>query len=253
MKKRSAASNDVEIDAFARESEIFKSNRFMKHRIFSKTFGAAAIIAVLALCGTPAVAGDSSSGFATVTSGQKAPALSYGAANVLKLAQAGVAEETIVAYVEKSGQGYGSLGADEMIYLRERGVSDRVLTTMLNQEKISRDTIVAQTAAQPATVAPAQAVAPVAPVVAVPQYQQTYVPPAVTYVETAPAPLIVMRDSSPRLVDYGIYPRRYSYGCFPSYGYRSYYSHPRFSFSVGFGHHGGFGFHNGGFHGRYCR
>jgi hypothetical protein len=215
----------------------------MKKQILSITF--ATVAATLTLLATPVIAQN-----------QAAPALAYGTANVLKLAQAKVGEETIIAYIEKSGQSY-NLGASEIIYLRDQGVTDRVLTTMLAQEKSTRDTAVAQATAQPTTVAPTPVAAPAAPVVVAPQYQQTYVPPPVTYVQAEPAPLIVMRDSSPRLADYGIYPRHYyNYGCYPNYGYRSYgYSYPRVSFSVGFGgHHGGFsGYYGGGFRGGYCR
>ncbi|MEO5802148.1 MAG: hypothetical protein ABIR24_01355 [Verrucomicrobiota bacterium] len=222
-------------------------------------------LVTLALSAMPVVAETSSVSTTVTTSRQTAPTLSYGAANVLKLAQATVGEEIILAYVQKSGQGYGDLGASEIIYLRDAGVSDRVISTMLAQEKKSRDTAVAQQPAPQQTVAPAQA-SRSAPVVAAPQYQQTYyAPPPVTYVQPAPAPLIVMRDSSPRLVDYGIYPRYgyggypsygySSYGCSPSYGYRSYGNYyPNVSFSVGFGgHHSGFGFSSSGFRGGYCR
>jgi hypothetical protein len=225
----------------------------MKHRIFPGTFAAIAVITTLTFSNISAAAQDAPRVSTTSAITQSAPALSYGAANVLKLAQAKVGEETIIAYIEKSGQGYASLGASEIIYLRDQGVSDRILTTMLTQEKSARETSIAASATTQAAVASTPAVAPVAPVVVIPQYQPAYVPPTVTYVQTAPAPLIVMRDSSPRLVDYGIYPRSYSYGCFPSYGYRSYYSRPGISFSVGFGHHGGFGFHGRGFRGGYCR
>jgi hypothetical protein len=208
----------------------------MKTPIFPKIFVALVGLAAL-IVSASAVAQNSSS--------QAAPTLSYGAANVLKLAQANVGEETILAYVEKSGQAYGNLGADEIIYLRREGVSDRVLSTMLAQVKQTRDETVAQQSVAQQTTQVATAS----------QYQQTYTPP-VTYVQTAPSPTVIyMRDSSPRLVDYGIYPRYSSYSCYPSYSYRSYgYHYPRTSFSIGFGgHHSGFSFHGGGFSGGYCR
>ncbi len=214
----------------------------MKHRIFS-TVVVLTSIAVLTSFASSAVAQTTSA----------IPTLGYGAANVLKLSQARIADETVIAYVEKSGLSYGNLGASELIYLRDQGVSDRVLTSMLEQEKKNRDAAFAQSIVQQ-TAAATQVVTPTAPVVVAPQYQQTYVPPQVTYVQTTPAPLIVMRDSSPRLADYGIYPPRYGYGCYPNYSYRSYGNyHPGVSFSVGIsGHHGGFGFRSGGFRNGYC-
>ena len=171
--------------------------------------------------------------------GETALTLPYGAANVLKLAQANVGEETIVAYIEKTGHGY-NLGANEIIYLRDQGVTDRVVSAMLTQEKKTRDAAAAQAAAEQLVAATPPAPAPAAPVAA-PQYQQAYTPPPVTYVQPAPAPLIVMRDSSPRLTDYGIYPRYgYSYCGYPSYGYRSYGYSPSVSFSFGYGYGGGY-------------
>ncbi len=219
----------------------------MKKQKISTFFTAIIIVTALTSAG-PLAAQDSPAASTTVTTDHTAPALAYGTANVLKLAEAKVGDETIIAYIEKSGEGYGSLGASEIIYLRDHGVSDRVLKTMLTQEKNARDATLAQSAAQPV----AAAAAPAA-VIAAPQYQQAYAPPPFTYVQTAPAPLIVMRDSSPRLADYGIYPRygygySYGYGCYPGYGYRSYgYYYPQASFSMGFGGH------HGGFRGGYCR
>ena len=58
--------------------------------------------------------------------------LSLPAAEVLKLAQAKVSEGTIVAFIMNSGSTY-NLSVAEIIYLREQGVSDFVITTMLDQ------------------------------------------------------------------------------------------------------------------------
>ncbi len=215
----------------------------MKNRIFPKFLVAIVGMATTAL--SMEVIAEISSAISTTatSSSQTVSPLSYGAANVLKLSQAKIGDETIIAYIQKSGQGYGGLGASEIIYLHEQGVSSHVVTTMLDQEKKMRDVAAAQSSAQQTTVA----ATPVAPVTTIPQYQQTYAPPPVTYVQTAPAPLIVMRDSSPRLVDYGIYP---SYGYYPSYSYSG-YSYPRASFSFGFGGGYGGGIYRGGYHGAF--
>ncbi len=202
----------------------------MKKQMLARVLGTIATIAALT---SISVAAQDSVSTTVTTDSQTAPALSYGAANVLKLARAKIGDETILAYIRKSGQGYGALGASEIIYLHEQGVSDRIVTTMLEQEKKTRDALVAQqAAAQQTLAAAAPSFTTAAPVAAAPQYQQTYVQPPVTYVQAAPAPLIVMQDSSPRLVDYGIYP---SYG-YPRYGYGGYgYSYPAVSFSFGYG------------------
>jgi hypothetical protein len=243
----------------------------MKKKIFTRILGTIVGIGSLTLSTLPALAQNTSSVSPNLTtSSQTAPTLSYGAANVLKLAHANVGEETILAYVQKSGQGYGDLGASEIIYLHDQGVSDRIVTAMLDQEKKTRDAAVAQYAAQQATVTAAPPASPTATVAAAPQYQPTYTPPPVTYVQTAPAPLIVMRDSSPRLVDYGIYPRYGFYGGYPRYGYGGYgyrgygYSYPAVSFSFGYnssscgptyrgGYHYSGGHYSGGSHGGHHR
>jgi hypothetical protein len=62
------------------------------------------------------------------------PQLSYGVSDILKLAQAKVSDATIIAYIKTTGNSYG-LNAAQIIYLRQQGVSEAVITTMLNQPK----------------------------------------------------------------------------------------------------------------------
>ena len=72
---------------------------------------------------------------ATTTVSPVDPAkLPYGVADVLKLTNAKVGEEVIVTYIQTSGTAY-NLNANEIVYLREQGVSDRVLNVMLEQRK----------------------------------------------------------------------------------------------------------------------
>lgn len=225
---------------------FIRNRNVMKSQIFPGALVAIVGIATAALSAMPVSAENFSSVSTTVTRNiQAAPQLSYGAANVLKLSQAKIGDETIIAYVQKSGEGYSGLGASEIIYLHEQGVSSQVVTTMLDQEKKRRDAAAAQSLAQQITLAAPQAITPSAPVATAPQYQQTYAAPPVTYVQTAPAELVVMRDSSPRLVDYGIY---------PGYGYYG-YSYPAVSLAFGYG--GGYyrgGYYGGGYYGggSYC-
>src|ERR1035441_4211238 len=63
---------------------------------------------------------------------QPAPQLSYGVPQVLQLVQAKVSDGIIVSYVQNSGTIY-SLNAGEIVYLKQQGVSDPVLSVMLNQ------------------------------------------------------------------------------------------------------------------------
>ena len=99
------------------------------------------------------------------------PQLAYGVPQVLQLAQAKVSEDTIIAYIKNSGNSYG-LNADQIIYLRQQGVSDAVLTAMLTQPKVG----VSATAASQ----------PVASTAYAEQASTATVAPAVSYVQTVP-------------------------------------------------------------------
>jgi hypothetical protein len=70
-----------------------------------------------------------------------APAL----ADLAKLARAKVEDPVILAYIKNSGAVY-SLGADEVVYLRDAGVSGPVLTELLNQNRTRRESAPGTTA-----------------------------------------------------------------------------------------------------------
>jgi hypothetical protein len=63
----------------------------------------------------------------------EAVALSPGLSEIAKLAQAGVAEDVILAYVEKY-EGRFDVGADQILYLNDLGVSGAVITSMLKHD-----------------------------------------------------------------------------------------------------------------------
>src|SRR5581483_4311880 len=73
--------------------------------------------------------------------------LPYGVEDVLKLSRAQVGEDVILDYVQRSGTIY-SLGSKEIVYLKEQGVSEKVINAMLNQRK--RVEMAAQQAPSPA-------------------------------------------------------------------------------------------------------
>src|SRR5689334_20053247 len=52
--------------------------------------------------------------------------------NVVRLAHGNVNDATVIAYIKNSGKIY-SLGASEILYLKEQGLSDQVVTAMLDQ------------------------------------------------------------------------------------------------------------------------
>jgi hypothetical protein len=220
----------------------------MKTRIYAKS-----MLALVAMVWygqiTPVLVAQNSAP-APAPASQPAPVqLSVDVWDVLRLAHGNVSDATITAYIKNSGKVY-SLGASEILYLRERGLSDQVVTAMLEQRTNSAANV-AQAAPQPVPTAPqpglnAPQLAPTAPpsvwanngsppvVAAAPQ-------PAPNYVEAAP----VYAQPSPVYV----YP--------PSYGYYDpwpyYWGYPAVSFSFGWGgHYGGYhggGYHGGGYHG----
>ena len=131
----------------------------MKSRNFPRLLLTIAAVTVTCLFARDVMAQKGSSDAATIPNVAQtaAPAgvapvqLSYGVPQVLQLSQAKVGDSTIVAYIQNSGTIY-SLNASEIIYLKQQGVSDAVITTMLNQRQ--RVTQTAPPAQAPATTLP---------------------------------------------------------------------------------------------------
>jgi len=163
------------------------------------------------------------------TPGVAAPSLAYGVPQVLQLSQAKVGDDTIIAYVRNSGNSYG-LNADQIIYLRQQGVSDNVINVMLTQPKAAA----AQPAPQPDTTT-------------------VYAQPTTTVVQSAPASTVYVIPDTQTYYYNTYYARPYYYD------YYSYpYCYPSVSLNFGFGggyrggyyyHGGGGGYHGGGHHG----
>ena len=105
--------------------------------------------------------------------------LSPGLAEVVKLAQAGVGEEVIFAYVDKSVSPF-QLGADQILYLKDLGVSENVITSMLKHDSSA------------ALAAPAAPASPLVQTQVVSNVSQPLpvnpAPPALSATVTAPAP-----------------------------------------------------------------
>jgi hypothetical protein len=222
----------------------------MKTRTSPGLFLTVTITAVLVLAARNVPAQDST----TTSAAQTAPVqLSYGVPQIIQLSKAKVSENTIVAYIQNSGTIY-SLNASEIVYLKQQGVSDAVLTTMLNQrQRVTQ--AAAQTAPQtPPTVTPSQPGSPDARSV---ETSTAVAQPTVTYVQTVPSSTVYV---IPDTQTYRYYNNYYQ----PAYGYYPYYSgwyYPPVSFSFGFGggyrggyYHGGWGggyrgVYSGGYHG----
>jgi hypothetical protein len=203
----------------------------MKTLTFPKSL-AIVTVASLTFLGFNAVAQETP----TAPAGQAAvsvppPQLSYAVAQVLQLNQAKVGDDTIIAYVRNTNSGY-SLDANQIIFLRQQGVSEAVITAMLNQPR-SGIAPAAQSApaAQP-TVAVASSGSSTAMYNSTAAAQPTAtVAPTVTYVQTVPT-----YYSYPYAYPY-YYPYYYGYGWYPGV-------------SIGFGFRGGWG---GGWHGGWHR
>lgn len=184
---------------------------------------------------------------AQVTPPVAAPKLPYGVEDVLKLSRAQVGDDIVVKYVQNSGTIY-TLGPQEIVYLRDQGVSDRVINTMLDQRKA-----VTEVAAQAAPVAPSipnAATVPNAPIA----------PPPPDYNQVAPQMTAPPPESSVYVIPSSPTAAYPYYGYYaPYYGYYPGYWGPSVTFGFGFGgygyrhgyYHGGWYGHGGGYRGGY--
>jgi hypothetical protein len=192
-------------------------------------------VASLALSASTAQAQDSSAANAVRTAVVNAsvPQLSYGVSQIVQLAQAKVGDDTIIAYIKNSGNSYG-LTVDQIIYLRQQGISDAVITTMLNQPRAE------VAVATPTTPAPQPVAASTAPTgsgstITTASGSTATVAPTVTYVQSVP-------DTTYYYQPY--YPYYSPYYC-PAYAW-----YPPVSFSFGWGWGG---WRGGGWHGGWHR
>src|SRR5258708_33893581 len=71
---------------------------------------------------------------AASTAGVAAVKLPYGVNDVLKLSRAQVGEEIIVSYIHNTGTIY-NLTPKDIVYLKQQGVADRIVNTMLEQRQ----------------------------------------------------------------------------------------------------------------------
>ncbi len=176
------------------------------------------------------------------------PRLPYGVDDVLKLSRAQIGDEIILNYIHSMGTVY-NLKPGDIVYLRNAGVSDRVINEMLVQ---GRQTEVAAQPVAPsvpnAAAVPSANVAPAAPTYVAPTYAApTYTAPAPTYTYVQPS----APASSVYVIPYPTpsYPAYYNYpysGYYRPYYYGGYWG-PGITFGFSFG--GGYGGGHGGGHG----
>src|SRR5262249_44120963 len=65
-------------------------------------------------------------------------------AEVIRLAESGVGDDVVLAYIQNSQVTF-NLGADDVLYLRDVGVSSVVITAMLNHDTTLRNQVSANT------------------------------------------------------------------------------------------------------------
>jgi hypothetical protein len=215
----------------------------MKTRNFQRLPLTIITLGTLVLTTGSAVAQDSTTTTATTAqpaaASQAAPQLSYGVPEVLQLSQAKVGDSVIVNYIQNSGNNYG-LNAAQIIYLRQQGVSDTVINTMLNQAR----TLSGQSAQTTPTATTSSSDNSGAYST---QTSTATAPPTVTYVQTVPTSTVyVVPDTQTYYYNNWLYSRPYSYfGNYPSYNYC--WPYPAVSVSYGWG--GGWGGYWGGYRG----
>jgi len=182
------------------------------------------VLSVLVLLGTsavsPAVQSSPSSATEAYPSQPAATgsglASSSATAEVLKLARAGVSEDVILAYIQNSNRSY-PLTASEIISLRKEGITDRMLTAMLNQ-RVAAPAVAFNAGSKPPPPTPQ------APAVA----QESMAPPAST--------AYVIPDSGAYSYSYPAY--------YPYYG--GYYGGGYYPWvTVGYGGYYGYRYHSG--------
>jgi hypothetical protein len=161
-----------------------------------------------------------------------APYLSPATTQVLHLTQAKVSDSTIIAYVENSSTMYG-LNADQIIYLKQQGVSDGVLNAMLNQSSKVAAEVAAQTPPNYGQGTP-------------PEQSSTAVVQPTT---AAPSAVYTVPDS--QTANYNAWASQYSYPYYyPYYAYYPYY-YPYYYWPATFSFYYGYPWYGWGWHGGY--
>jgi len=187
----------------------------------------------------------------TALSSDAPPAkLPYGVDDVLKLSRAQISEDITLNYVRNSGTIY-NLAPKDIVYLRNEGVSDKVISTMLDQRKSVPAEVAAQNAVQAQTAGtvtvqsfavPATRSVQAAPVYVAPP--PVVVQPVPVYVEPEPE---YVPPSTVYVIPYG------SSGCtyyrYPPYYYGGSYGGPSTVVTIGGGYFGGPRYYSASRHG----
>lgn len=138
------------------------------------------------------------------------PKLPYGVDDVLKLSRAQISEDITLNYVKNSGTIY-NLSPKDIVYLRNEGVSDKVINTMIDQRSNVPADVANQNALQAQAAASAAGAPPASADATTVQTTPVYVQPQPFYVEPTPVYVPPEPYYEPASTLYIIpYPRNYS-------------------------------------------
>jgi len=111
--------------------------------------------------------------------------LPYGVDDVLKLSRAQISDDITLNYIKNSGTIY-NLGPKDIVYLRNEGVSDKVINTMMDQRSNVPADVANQNALQAQAAASAAGAVPVSADATTAQAAPVYIQPQPFYVEPTP-------------------------------------------------------------------
>jgi hypothetical protein len=211
----------------------------MKNRIYLVSL-AAAVAGLILVFVSSATAQPTTALAPTAAPAAAAPVrLPYGVEDVLKLSHAQVSEDIILNYVQNSGIIY-DLRPNDLVFLHNQGVSDHVVSAMLDQRNRLTYQQTQAAAQQAAAVAASTAQAQYSSAASTPAYAPNYVQASAP--QPAPSSVYVIPYAPAQAAYYGSY-------SYPSYfNYPYYYGTPYYGGYYG-GYYGptiSFGFHLGG-------
>jgi len=184
---------------------------------------------------TPVTLSTSAPTTANVTATTAEPVkLPYGVEDVLRMSRAQVSDDVIATYIQNTGTIY-SLGPNDIVYLKDQGVSDRIVNTMLDQRRIANEVAAQAQQQQAAAQSPAPAAENNSPVTT-PAYSD-YQPATQTATQPAASSLYVIPYPTPAYPYYSRPYYSYSYPYYSSYSYGYPYSYARYCYGrpvVGF-------------------
>ena len=160
------------------------------------------------------------------------PKLRYGVEDVLKLSRSQVSEDVTLSFIQTSGTIY-DLRPKDIVYLKEQGVSDKVINAMIDQKKKAIE-VASQNAAAASQAAAVSAEAAASPIAApftpfAPSYADAapiYAEPEPDYVPASTLYVIPYPAAAAAYNNYNYYHPYFAYGYYGSSRYYGGYCAP---------------------------